>query len=105
MKHKNNRTVMFGVIFSSSGSHSSWDERKIAGILAINVDEKKQTKKRLKTKQREFPKACRRTCEELQVGERLRQHPPTLFLHRQGDDHEPICKLRKVFNVVVVPEE
>lgn len=47
----------------------------------------------------------RRTCEELQVGEGLRQHPSTLFLHRQGDHHEAIRQLGKVLNVVVVPEE
>lgn len=46
-----------------------------------------------------------RTCEQLQVGEGLRQHPSTLFLHRQGDHHETVCQLRKVLNVVVVPEE
>lgn len=48
---------------------------------------------------------ARRTCEELQVGEGLGQHPPTLLLHRQGDHHQTVCQLRKVLNVVVVPEE
>lgn len=65
---------MFRIFFCSSG---------IAVISAINVEEKKAA--------RRVPEAPRRTCEELQVGEGLRQHPPTLFLHRQGDDHETIC--------------
>lgn len=43
------------------------------------------------------------TCEELQVGEGLRQDPPTLFLHRQGDDHETVGQLGEVLNEVVVP--
>lgn len=78
--------MTFRVFFSSSGSHPGWDEHGFAAILAVNMDKKRPIRK-----QGESLKPCSRTCEELQVGEGLRQHPPTLFLHRQGDDHETIC--------------
>lgn len=45
------------------------------------------------------------TCEELQVGKGFGQHPPTLLLHWQGDDHETVSQLREVFDEVVVPAE
>lgn len=47
----------------------------------------------------------RDTCEELQVGKRFGQHPATLLLHWQGDDHETVSQLREVFDEVVVPAE
>lgn len=45
------------------------------------------------------------TCEELQVGKRFGQHPATLLLHWQGDDHETVSQLWEVFDEVVVPAE
>lgn len=45
------------------------------------------------------------TCEELQVGKRFGQHPATLLLHWQRDDHKTVSQLREVFDEVVVPAE